>query len=128
MTSFAGDPARVHEFLATLLVALLVPGVVLAIAYLRTLDKFFAELQLKEPQVWVQVGSPRLVNMLLLPFQHFRKFYAFLFVLRERAADTQGAYRYAAPAYRLLKAGLAFALFLLSIASVTVFWIVYHGL
>ena len=80
------DPARVHEILAIAMMVLMLPTVVVALAYIQSLGSFFNELKQKEPEVWQRVGAPGLFGMLVLPFFRFRKYYAFLPVLQERSA------------------------------------------
>ncbi len=106
------------ELLAVSLLVMVFAGTGLAMLYIRMLTRFFAELREREPQQWKAIGGPSLLNMLLLPFINFRKFYAFYPVLKARRHDP--AYRYAHPAYRLLKTGLCFciALFVNMIALV----------
>ena len=47
---------------------------------------------------------------------------------RQRAAMRDVTYRYAAPAYLLLKAGLAMTVIMFSVAGLTAFWMLYHRL
>ena len=122
------NPNTVHEILAIALVTAMFPVAFLAMAYINTLSAFFNELKEKEPNVWASVGSPRLLDMLVLPFLRFKKYYAFLPVLQERAVRDDGDYKYARRAYMLLKAGLAMTALLFSLAGMLVFWILYHGL
>lgn len=128
MNTLAADPDAVHELLAIAIVILLAANALLAALYLRVLGWFFEELKLREPDVWVHVGSPGVLDMMLLPLARFRKYYAFLPVLRERATRPHHAYQYAAPAFRLLAAGLATALVAFGLVGATAFWIVRHGL
>jgi hypothetical protein len=121
------DPDRVHEILAILMLVLLLPTVAVAFAYIQSLGSFFNELKHKEPEVWERVGAPRLVEMLLLPFLRFRRYYAFLPVLQERAARQDG-YRHAGRTYLLLKTGLALTALLFVLGGVIVVWMAYHDL
>lgn len=128
MPDFAADPNAVHEVLVIALFIGLFVGVMVAMAYVRVLGWFFEELKSKEPEVWATIGSPTVLDMLALPFARFRKYWAFVPVLRERAATGRHAYRYAAAAYRLLLAGLSISVILFGLSGVTAFWIAYHGL
>lgn len=96
--------AAMQNDLATLLLIMVFGGVVVASAYIWVLTRFFKELRQKEPEVWQQVGSPTLVNMLALPMLNFRKFYIFLPFLAERRAH--GSYKHATFAYAMLLFGL----------------------
>jgi hypothetical protein len=124
----AYDPARVHEFLAILMLVLLVPTAAVAFAYIRALGAFFNELKQREPDVWRTVGTPGLFGMLTLPFFRFRKYSSFLPVLRERVARQGDGYRHAGRTYLLLKVGLSLTVVLFILGGIIVFWMVYHDL
>lgn len=104
------------------------PTAVLAMLYMRALNGFFAELKVREPELWQRIGRPGLLNMVALPFLRFRKYTAFLPHLRQRAKDPEGEYRHAGRAYALLLAGLGMMALMFVLVGVTVAWIVYHGL
>jgi hypothetical protein len=103
-----------QEVLATLLLVLVFAGVALAACYVRVLTSFFKELRHKEPDVWHSIGSPSLLNMLLMPFKNFKKYYAFLPILKARR---YGDYKYAARAWVLLVAGLLYFILLLILVA-----------
>lgn len=122
------DPNQVHELLAMLLVMVLLTTAVVAILYLNALNRFFAELERKEPEIWNSIGSPNMKGMLQKPHKRFYKSFAFLPVLRERAQRPARDYNHARRAYSLLKTGLALSALLAIIGSVIAGWIAYHGL
>lgn len=95
-----------HETLAAILIGLIFLGLAMAVNYIWVLTRFFKELRRKEPELWRDIGSPSLANMLFLPFMRFRKFYAFLPILKARRYD--GGYNYASRAIILLYTGLAY--------------------
>lgn len=106
----------------------MLPTALVAMAYINTLNKFFAELKWKEPEVWKSIGSPDIKDMLRQPQHSLFKSFAFLPILRERGQRPARDYHYAGRAYRLLKTGLALSVLLAIITSVIVCWIVYHDL
>ena len=120
------DPNKVHELLVILLLCILFPTFLVLAGYVRALGGFFQELKVNEHAVWERIGSPSLPDMLLLPFFRFRKYFAFLPVLRERAG-TEG-YRHAAAAYLLLRLGLVLCTALFVMTGVVILWVVRHGL
>jgi len=123
------DPHQVHEALAIALMLLLFPGVVLAMAYLHVLNKFFKELALNEPAVWDRIGAPTVLNLTQRTTRNIlTRYFAFLPVLRERAATRDGRYRHAGLAYTLLKIGLWFTAAMFAICGMLIFWMTYHGL
>lgn len=99
------------EILAQILLGLIFLGTLIAGLYIHTLTRFFKELRGREPALWQKIGSPTLLNMLILPLINFRKFYAFLPVLKQRRDDAR--YLYAERAWRLLVCGLLFCVVLL---------------
>ena len=126
MNNPALDPNAIHEMLAMTLVVGLLVVAVLVLVYMRTLGRFFEELKVNEPAVWTRVGSPGLTDMMVAPLRNFRKYYAFLPVLRQRAEV--GKYRHAASAYLLLRLGLVAALALFLLAGVIAYWVFSQGL
>lgn len=102
-----------QETAASVLMGMVALGVLLALCYLYMLTSFFKELRHREPELWRGIGSPGLLNMLLLPFINFRKFYAFLPHLKARRHSD---YRYARAAWNMLRVGLGYValLFLLT--------------
>ena len=127
MNNPALDPNAIHEVLAIALMVGLLFTAVLVLGYMRSLGRFFEELKVNEPAVWARVGSPALTDMMVAPFRNFRKYYAFLPVLRQRAEE-EGKYRHAASAYLLLRLGLVAALALFLLAGVIAYWILRQGL
>lgn len=113
------------EILAVILVALVFIGLAIAVCYMWMLARFFKELRRKEPEVWRAIGSPSLADMLCLPLIRFRKFYAFLPIVKARRYDD--AYGYASRVYVLLHIGLAYSAVLLCFAMVSGFYIVFWG-
>lgn len=102
------------EIVAVLVMGLVFVGVALAGYYAWVLTSFFKELRYREPEVWQSIGSPTLPNMLLLPFIHFKKFYAFLPALKARRHSN---YRYANKAWMMLKLGLLYCLLLAAMVA-----------
>ena len=122
------DPHKIHEFLIILLLVVIFPMFLVLMGYINVLGAFFRELQSKEPEVWKNIGAPGLLNMLLLPFWRFKKYYAFLPVLQERAANRNGNYKHAGLAYMLLKLGLFMCTLAFTLVGIIIFWIFYHNL
>lgn len=122
------DPDKIHELLIILVLIVMFPTAFVTMGYINVLGAFFRELKEKEPLVWTNIGAPGLLNMMLLPFLRFKKYYAFLPVLRERAARNDGSYQHAGLAYLLLKLGLAMCMLLFALVGIVVLWIIYHGL
>jgi len=102
---------NVQEIFAQILLGLTFTLACHAALYIGTLIRFLKELRQREPDVWRKIGSPTLLNMLFLPFIRFRKFYAFMPVLKARRH--QAEYRHAKNAWRLLRFGLMFCVLLL---------------
>ena len=97
------------EVLASILMVLVFAGAAMAVYYIALLTGFFKELRAREPDVWRSIGSPTLLNMLLLPFLRFKKYYAFLPILKARR-DCD--YKYARRAWNMLIAGLMYCVLL----------------
>ena len=116
------DNEQMQVILASLLLLMTFVGAAFAGVYVKALTYFFAELAKKEPDVWKKIGRPTLANMLFLPFWNFRKYYAFLGVLKERRHSDK--YKHANQAYILLINGLIYclALFLVVVIQCIAIW------
>jgi hypothetical protein len=97
------------------LLFMVLAGCMLAVLYMLSLTAFFKELRQREPNVWEQIGSPTLPNMLLRPLRRSRKYYAFLPVLKARRHSN---YRDADRAWFLLRTGLIYVATLFLLAGV----------
>lgn len=117
--------SNIQELLATSLLVLVFTGTLFGACYIWILTRFFNELHKKEPDAWEKIGSPALVNMLVLPFINVQKFYAFYSVLKAHRKDN---YRYAGKAYCMLWLGLAYCLLLFVMALLLAVGIVFQHL
>lgn len=103
------------EILAVIVMVMMAGGALIAFLYIMQLNRFFAELRDKEPQVWEKIGDPALGRM-MTNRARLRSFFAFYPYLKARRHDA--GYRYAGAAYRLLHIGVGwFALMLVAIIA-----------
>src|SRR5690554_6277751 len=122
------DPNQIHEALVYLLLPLFGLGVLNAILYLRSLVAFFAEVRLKEPELWTTLGEPTLYSLITEPYKMSRKYAIFLPYLKERAGEHPLNYTNAKRTMKLLRSGLLLAALMFALCGFIIFWILYNDL